>query len=236
MYMTGYLPLFVDFKGRKVVVFGGGAVGERKALYFSGSAEVTVISPFFTPVLLGLHDVTRIEKSVTPAEIKDLVAGAFLVVAATGDVTLDDAIVREAQEAGIFVNSAHGESGVILPSKIVRGDITIAIATNGRSPAMARYLRQRLEEALSDEMAGMVRLQADLREVMRKTVPEQKDRERLLWDILKDQSVWEAMKTSYDDALTLALMRLENRIPRGQAHSSGDITADHFREEMGKKS
>lgn len=211
--MSDYLPLFIDFKGRKVVIFGGGGVGERKAQYFAGVADVTVISPTFTPVLEAMQGITLVQKAVAAEEIGELISGAFLVVAATGDAAFNEAVAWQAQSAGILANSAHGESGVILPSKIKRGDISIAIATGGKSPAMSKYLRQRLEASLSDDLAGMVRLQADVREVLKKVVPEQKDRERLLWDILSAPAVWEAMKTSYDDALTIALMRLKDRRP-----------------------
>ncbi|WP_424358305.1 precorrin-2 dehydrogenase/sirohydrochlorin ferrochelatase family protein [Methanocella sp. MCL-LM] len=211
--MSDYLPLYIDFKGRKVVIFGGGGVGERKAQYFAGVAEVTVVSPTFTPVLEAMSGITRVQKAVAPEEIGELIAGAFFVIAATGDEAFNEAVVREAQGAGILVNSAHGESGVILPSRITRGDISIAIATGGKSPAMSKYLRQRLDASLGAEMADMVRLQADVREVLKKVMPEQKDRERLLWDVLKTPAVWEAMKTSYDDALTLALMRIKEKRP-----------------------
>ncbi|CAJ36256.1 precorrin-2 dehydrogenase/sirohydrochlorin ferrochelatase family protein [Methanocella arvoryzae] len=211
--MSDYLPLYIDFKGRRIVIFGGGGVGERKARYFSGVADVTVVSPAFTPALEAMGGITRIQKAAAREEIGELISGAFLVIAATGDEEFNSAVVREAQSAGILVNSAHGESGVILPSRITKGDISVAIATGGKSPAMSKYLRQRLEAALGEEMADMVRLQADVREVLKKVVPEQKDRERLLWDILKTPAVWEAMKTSYDDALTLALMMIEERRP-----------------------
>jgi len=211
--MSDYLPLFIDFKGRKVVIFGGGGVGERKAQYFVGTAAVTVISPSFTPVLEAMQGIALVRQEVTAEEIRGLIAGAFLVVTATGDAAFNEAVVRVAREAGILVNSVHGESGVILPAKITRGDISIAIATGGKSPAMSKYLRQRLDASLGEDMADMVRLQADVREVLKKVVPEQKDRERLLWDILNAPAVWEAMKTSYDDALTLALMRIKERKP-----------------------
>ena len=149
--MTGYQPLFVDFTGKKVVIFGGGAVGERKAAYFSG-ADVTVVSREFTPGLEAMPGIRPVRKDVTGAIVPGLIDGAFLVVAATGDSALNNEIARIACDMGILVNAAEGGSDVILPSKIVQGDITIAISTGGRSPAMARYLRQRLEESLGTEL------------------------------------------------------------------------------------
>jgi len=210
--MSDYLPLFIGFKGRRVVVFGGGAVGERKARYFAGIADVLVVSPEFTPELEAMVGISLVREAVAPADIDMHIAGAFLVVAATGDHDLNREIVRICGERGVLVNSADGGSDVILPSVICRGDISIAIVTGGKSPAMSKYLRHRLESVLGNDMANMVRLQADVREVLKRVMPEQKDRERFLWEVLNTPAVWEAMRISYEDALALALMRLEGRI------------------------
>jgi precorrin-2 dehydrogenase/sirohydrochlorin ferrochelatase len=207
--MTGYQPLFVDFTGKKVVIFGGGAVGERKAAYFAG-ADVIVVSREFAPGLRVLPGVRLVICDVTAAAIPELVEGAFLVVAATGDPALNREIARVAGAADILINSAEGGSDVILPSKIVQGDIMIAISTGGQSPAMARYLRQRLEESVGKELSDMVRLQSELRETLKKKIPSQEERERLLWQVLGDRSIWEAIKTSYSDAKHLAIEKLEN--------------------------
>ena len=59
--MAGYQPLFVDFTGKKVVIFGGGAVGERKAAYFAG-ADVTVVSREFSPGLEAMSGVRLIRQ------------------------------------------------------------------------------------------------------------------------------------------------------------------------------
>jgi precorrin-2 dehydrogenase / sirohydrochlorin ferrochelatase len=207
--MTGYQPLFVDFTGKKVVIFGGGAVGERKAAYFAG-VEVIVVSQEFSPGLRAMSGVRLVSCDVNADAVPVLIEGAFLVVAATGDPALNREIARVGGEAGIMVNSAEGGSDVILPSKIVQGDIMIAISTGGQSPAMARYLRQRLEESLGSELSDMVRLQSELREVLKKKVKSQEEREHLLWLVLGDRSIWDALKTSYSDAKHLAIEKLDN--------------------------
>jgi precorrin-2 dehydrogenase/sirohydrochlorin ferrochelatase len=205
--MAGYQPLFVDFTGKKVVIFGGGAVGERKAAYFAG-ADVTVVSREFTPGLQAMPGIRPVVADVTARTVPGLIEGAFLVVAATGDSALNSEIARIAGNKGILVNAAEGGSDVILPSKIVQGDITLAISTGGHSPAMARYLRRRLEESLGKELSDMVRLQSELREALKKEVPSQDERERLLWKVLGDRSIWDALKTSYNDAKLLAFEKL----------------------------
>ena len=207
--MAGYQPLFIDFTGKKVVIFGGGAVGERKAAYFAG-ADVVVVSREFSPGLKVMPGVRLISCVVTAEALPGLIEGAFLVVAATGDRSIDGEIVRAAGAAGVMVNAAEGGSDVMLPAKIARDDILVAVSTGGRSPAMARFIRQRLEESLSPELADMVRLQGELRDMLKKNVASQDERERLLWQVLDDQSIWQALKTSYKDAKHLALEKLYN--------------------------
>jgi precorrin-2 dehydrogenase/sirohydrochlorin ferrochelatase len=205
--MAGYQPLFVDFTSKKVVIFGGGAVGERKAAYFAG-ADVTVVSREFTTGLEAMPEIQLVRKDVTGNIVPGLIEDAFLIIAATGDSELNSEITRIAGDKGILVNAAEGGSDVILPSKIMQGDITIAISTGGHSPAMAKYLRQHLEESLSKEFSDMVRLQSELREALKKEVPSQDERERLLWQVLDDRPIWDALKTSYNDAKLLAFEKL----------------------------
>lgn len=205
--MTRYQPLFIDFAGKDVVIFGGGPVGERKAAYFSG-ANVTVVSREFTPGLESMPGIRLVRRDLSAADVPGLINGAFLVVAATGDAALNREIARIANITGVLVNSAGGDSQVILPAKIVRDDIVIAISTGGTSPAMARFMRQRLESLLGTELADMVRLQSGLRETLKKEVPSQEERERLLREVLDDPAIWDALKASYNDALRLALDKL----------------------------
>lgn len=207
--MARYQPLFIDFSGKKVVVFGGGKVGERKAAYFAG-AQVTVISQSFTAGLEARKDVSLARRTVMAEDVPVLIEGAFLVVAATGDEALDAAIVRAAGAAGILANAVDGGSEVILPAKIERGEITVAVSTGGRSPAMARFVRQRLEESLGDELSDMVRLQAELRELLKEKVRSQDQRERMLRKVLEDRAIWAALNTSYENAKHLAIEKLIN--------------------------
>lgn len=205
--MTSHIPLFIDIKNRKILVFGGGGVGERKARLFR-EGDVTVISPSFTPGLeeLARESAIRLDRrSVSAEEIPALIDSAFLVVAATGDKALNESIVSACKNGSVLVNSATGESPVTVPSVIKRGDVTIGISTGGKSPAMSRYLRMKIEGSIGEEHAAMVRLQEDLRASLKSTVPDQKERERLIWEILEDPDVWEALKVSKESAKAAAM-------------------------------
>jgi precorrin-2 dehydrogenase/sirohydrochlorin ferrochelatase len=148
-------------------------------------------------------------RNVTAADVPGLVKSAFLVVAATGDPALNKDISRIADESGILVNSAEGSSEVILPAKIVQGDIVIAVSTGGTSPAMARFIRQKVESLLGAEFADMVRLQSSLRDILKNEVPLQEERERLLRKVLEDPAIWEALRTSYNNGMHLALEKVK---------------------------
>lgn len=204
--MASYLPLFLDFSCRKVIIFGGGAVGERKAGYFL-PAEVFVISPSFTECLeaMGADGLVKLERrAVVPGDVPGLIEGAFLVVAATGDAELNESIVQAAEAAGILANNATGESPVVVPSLIKKGDVMVAISTGGRSPALSKYLRLKLEPALGEDVEKMAALQERVRERLKSQLPDQKAREKILWAILDDPAVWDALKED-DRALELAL-------------------------------
>jgi precorrin-2 dehydrogenase/sirohydrochlorin ferrochelatase len=205
--MGEYLPLFLDFSCKKVVIFGGGAVGERKAKYFL-PAEVAVVSPKFTDCLesMGADGIVNLERrSIREDDVPGLIEGAFLVVAATGDRALNDAIARAAEERRVLANNATGETAVVVPSLIRRGDVAIAISTGGHSPALSKYLRLRLEASLGEDVEKMAALQDKVREQLKITINGQKRREEILWAILDDPEVWDALKESPERALELAL-------------------------------
>jgi precorrin-2 dehydrogenase/sirohydrochlorin ferrochelatase len=209
--MGAFLPLFIDFSGKRVVIFGGGAVGERKARYFS-AADVVVISHRFTPGLeaMAKDGSARLEcKAIKKEDIKPLVEGAFLVVAATGDPALNNEITRVAAGAGILANSATGGSPVTIPSLIKKDQFMVAISTGGRSPAMSKYLRLKLEASLGEDIDEMVLLQERVREHLKKSVKDQKRREEILWAILDDAAVWDALGESPEKAFDIAVKHIE---------------------------
>lgn len=207
------MPVFVDFSCKKVVVFGGGVVGERKVKYFA-PAEVVVVSPRFTECLeaMGADGLIKLERrAVALNDVGPIIEGAFLVVAATGDRALNDGIARIAGESGILVNNATGESPVIVPSLLQKGCMAVAISTGGRSPALSKYLRLRIEASLGEEIGKMAALQERLRGHLKKAVPAQKRREEVLWAVLEDPSVWEALKESEEKAFKAALEHVHDK-------------------------
>lgn len=210
MPMSDRLPLFIDFRGRKVVVIGGGGVGERKAFFFK-EGDVTVVSPEFTHALenMGRDGTIKLHRmAVKPEDLHGLIEGAFLVVAATGDPKLNEGIVREAAARGVLANSATCDAPVIVPSVVRKSGLDLAISTGGRSPAMAKFMRKWLEAALGEDIERMLELQERVRGSLRSSVPEQKRREAVIQKILDDPEIWDTLEASPDAAYEMAMHHL----------------------------
>jgi len=203
------IPLMLDLTGRRVLIFGGGDVGARKAAYFEHEAEVTVISRSFSPALDDLA-VRRQEVdllSLADEALEDLLQGAFLAVAATSDPRLNDRIGRICAETGVLFNNAAGKPGDVTIPSVVRGrHYLVAISTRGKSPAVSRYLRMRLESEYAD-LDLMTDLQDEMRSMLKDIEPVQAKRSQILWSILQDEEIWGALASDYDRARAMAIER-----------------------------
>jgi len=136
------------------VVVGGGEVANRKARkLLQARAKVVVVSPEVKPELASMAAEVRRR----PYREGDL-EGAFLVFAATDAREVNAVVAREARERGIPINVADkpSEGNFALPSVLRRGQLQVAVSTGGASPALARRIRQELEDAFGSEWAGVV--------------------------------------------------------------------------------
>lgn len=172
--MDTYPICLVDLGRRRVVVVGSGRVAERKlgGLLAAGAA-VNVVGPRPTKQILAWAGSGAITLSARRYQDGDL-AGAFLVVAATDDSAVNQAVCDEARRRGCLVNAVeHPErSDFIVPAVVRRGEVTIAIGTGGASPALARHLRRRVEQAIGAEYAAAAAVLAELRPVLAERFPD----------------------------------------------------------------
>jgi len=205
------IPLLLDLEGRKITIFGGGQVGERKALLFQEYTEnVTVISQDFTPKLKNSKAKLIEVKSLTDQEIQGFIRDSFIVVPATSDQALNSRITLAAHQAGKLVDTVDRPGDVVVPSIVKQGDIIIGISTTAKSPALTKYLRMKIEKTLTPSYTLMAQLQNELREQLKQELESQPARKEILWKVLEDPQVWDALETGdYQKALKLAARHLQ---------------------------
>ncbi|MHC1625702.1 MAG: precorrin-2 dehydrogenase/sirohydrochlorin ferrochelatase family protein [Methermicoccaceae archaeon] len=164
------IPLMLNLKDRRVVIIGGGEVGERRAKLFSKycSRPVEVFSKEFTPDLhrmaeRGLVMLWPVSGNATEKWVEDAVEGAFLVVTSTDNPSFNKRVADVAMKHGALVNTVNEVGDVVVPSIIERDGFVFTVSTKGESPALSRHLRLKLKESLdnilSPQYADMLRLQ-----------------------------------------------------------------------------
>jgi precorrin-2 dehydrogenase/sirohydrochlorin ferrochelatase len=153
-----YYPAYLDIEDRCCLVVGGGAVGTRKVeTLLRCGARVRVVSPEVSPGLERLAEAGEINlerRTVLDSDMDD----AFLVFGATDDPELNRRLHRKARERGRLCNIADQPDlcSFVLPSVVSRGDLTIAVSTSGKSPALAKHIRTRLEKMFGPEYGVML--------------------------------------------------------------------------------
>lgn len=164
--MMSYYPVLIQLDRKKVVVVGGGSIAERKIeTLLEYGAEVQVISRELTPRLRGYREGGKIV-FLGQEFNEDCLEQAFMVIAATNDPSLNHQVSEKAKEKGLLVNAVDQPSdcNFILPSVLRRGDLLIAVSTSGKSPALAKKVREALEERFGNEYGSFLLLMGRLRE------------------------------------------------------------------------
>jgi siroheme synthase-like protein len=178
-------PIFVKLEGRLVVVIGGGSVAEGKIPGpLSAGARVRLVAPSITPQIAEWARFGKIDWLPKEFEAADL-NEAFLVIAATSAPGVNEAVFREAEARGLFCNAVddiehcHFYYGAV----VQRGDLQIAISTNGKSPALAQRLRKELELELGPEYEVWVQWLGAAREALRASGRSSESARKLLHEL-----------------------------------------------------
>lgn len=162
-------PAFLKLESRSVLVVGGGAIATSKipALLAAG-AHVTLVSPKLSPELaerVRNRELVWLPKPFEPTDLD----GKFLAIAATSLPDLNEFVFREADKRHILCNAVDDNEHChfYYGSVVQRGDLQIAISTNGKSPALAQRLRKELEEQFGPEYAAWLDWIGAAREILR---------------------------------------------------------------------
>lgn len=185
-------PVCLNISGKLCVVIGGGRVAERKIRgILAGSGSVRVVSPALTTTLHDLASQAVIEWREKPYSGTDL-EGAFLVFAATNTPKVQGAVLRDARAAGLLVNIADNSAACDfqVPASIRRGDLTLSVATKGKSPAVAAMVKRRLEHDFGEEYAQLTALTSLLRDrILAEDALSHEEKKLLFQKILHDDIV-----------------------------------------------
>lgn len=164
-------PIFVEMKGRRILVIGGGHVSAEKVRgLLAGEADVTLVSPELNDELREHVEAGRIRHVGRAYQDADLDGGYELIMVATDDGAINAEVAAGGKKRGIWVNAADDQKhcDFILPSVVRKGKITLAASTSGASPALARRLREELDAYLTDDMPALADLLAEVRQEIRK--------------------------------------------------------------------
>ena len=164
--MSPPYPVNLVVEGRSCLVVGGGEIAARKvAGLVACGADVHVVAPHIGDGVRAQAGVTWEERPYRSGDLE----GRRLVVAATDDPRVNGAVYDDAEAAGVWVNGADDPEhcSFTLPSVIRRGALLVTVSTGGRSPALARWLRQRLEQEIGPEYEVLLDLLAEEREAIK---------------------------------------------------------------------
>lgn len=166
-------PVALVLDGKPCLVVGGGEIADGKldALLLAG-AKVTVVSPQVRPRIAELAAEGQMTLRLRPYRTSDL-EGTYLAIAATDDRPLNARVVSEARAAGILTQAVDDipYCDFFAVAIVRRGDLQVGISTNGRSPAFARWMRERLDRELPAEYGDLLAVLGDVRDTIKASGP-----------------------------------------------------------------
>jgi len=174
-----YLPLHVDLQGRTVLVIGGGEIARRKVeLLLRAGASIHLIAPEVIPALRESLENNVIDTSVYTGLPPGLTPA--LVVAATDDAALNEAVSVDARTANIPVNvvDAPDLSTVVFPAIIDRDPVLVSVGSSATSPVLTRSVREQIEALLPDGLSRLATYLGDRRRQLKAVLPDLERRRR----------------------------------------------------------
>jgi len=160
-----YYPVFLQLEGKIALVVGGGKVAQRKVeSLLRYGASIHIISKVLTDKLKQLIDIREV-RFLGEEMRDDFLDEAFIVIAATDDKKLNSKVSESARKRGLLVNAVDqpADCNFMVPSIVKKGDLSIAISTSGKSPALAKKIRKELDGQFGNEYEIFLNLMGGLR-------------------------------------------------------------------------
>jgi len=160
-----YYPIYLDLKGRKALVVGGGAIAEGKALQLvEAGARVTVVSPALTEALrasVERGEIRRRNGSFVEGDLN----GVVLVIGATDDRKVNEEVARVAAARGLLYNVVDQPAlcDFITPALVTRGELQISVSTGGGSPTLTQRVKREVAALIGEEYGVLLEIAAEMR-------------------------------------------------------------------------
>jgi siroheme synthase-like protein len=160
-----YYPIYLDLKGRKTLVVGGGAIAEGKALQLvAAGARVTVVSPELTEALRASVERGEIDHR-SGSFIEEDLHGMVLVISATNDRRVNEEVASAAAARGLLCNVVDQPDlcDFITPALVTRGDLQISVSTGGGSPTLTQRVKREVAALIGEEYGVLLEIAAEMR-------------------------------------------------------------------------
>ncbi len=178
-----YFPFYIDIKGKPCLVVGGGQVAHRKIQKLMPfQPEITVVAPKICEEIRGVKGVKCLPRPFCENDLE----GKFFVISATDDEQLNCEIFNLCNQRKILVNTVDDKEkcGFIFPATAVRGDISVGISTAGKSPLLASFLRESIENMLTDRYIETAEILGAFRKTVKSEFPNEASRKQAFEAIL----------------------------------------------------
>lgn len=220
--MSHYYPVFLDLRGRKAVVLGGGPLAREKVEgLLRTQARVVVVAGQVVPELAALAKERAVEWVARDYRPGDL-AGAALAIDASGVKSVNVSAQAEARVARVILNVVDRpeQCDWIAPAIVRRGPLQIAVSTSGESPFLAASIRARLERLFGEEWGSFTTLLGGLRRRLRSEGVDLPAQEAIYRALLASEARALLREGDEDQARFLAAA-IAGRGPRGRVTLAG---------------
>jgi uroporphyrin-III C-methyltransferase/precorrin-2 dehydrogenase/sirohydrochlorin ferrochelatase len=216
-----YLPIFLDVKGKKCLVIGGGDVSLRKtSLLVQAGALITVVSPELAPDFSSLAGITHIADRYNASYLD----GHTLVIAATDEEETNIQVSKDAKLRNIPVNVVDSPAlcSFIVPSILDRSPIVVAFSSGGASPVLIRMLRGKLETMIPQAYSKLALFSARFRALVKSSISNPSKR-RIFWEDVFEGPVAEKIFADDEAAAEAMLHAMIDREKSGNPNPVGEV-------------
>jgi len=217
-----FFPIFLNLKGKKCLVVGGGEVSFRKAsALMQAGALVKIVSPELCEAFKSISNIEYVPDRFQAAHLN----GITLAIAATDEIETNEEISNEAKKRNIPVNVVDNPDlcTFIMPAILNRSPLMVAFSTGGASPVLARILRGQLETLIPPEYGRLAAFAAKFRQAV-KTHISNSDKRRIFWENVLESPIAEQVFSGNEksaEAMLLAMLKDNNHGSAGEVFLVG---------------